>query len=243
MNTISSILKFIAETITPICGTPTGNKVLASPNGSSGAPAFRSLAVNDVPAVIRPPVGTIQMYAGASAPSGWLLCNGQAVSRSTYSALFSVLGTAYGVGDGSTTFNLPDFRDRVAVGGGLNYTRASAGGSATRSYTPAGVNTGGGVHGHVLTVAQMPTHAHGFESRYNGDYALARTSDGDFLDGTLPVSGGTMNFHYLPTTSNTGGGSAHSHGFTQPTFRGTAATIDVRQPYLGVYFIIYTGVA
>lgn len=62
------------------------------------------------------PVGTFLSYGGTSAPSGYLLCDGSAVSRSTYSSLYAVLGTAYGVGDGSTTFNLPDFRGRVPVG-------------------------------------------------------------------------------------------------------------------------------
>lgn len=63
------------------------------------------------------PSGIIVPYGGASAPSsGWLLCAGQAVSRTTYSALFAIIGTSYGVGDGSTTFNLPDLRGRVLAG-------------------------------------------------------------------------------------------------------------------------------
>jgi microcystin-dependent protein len=62
------------------------------------------------------PTGSITSYAGSTAPTGWLLCAGQAVSRSTYSSLFSVLSTTYGSGDGSTTFNLPDLRGRVVAG-------------------------------------------------------------------------------------------------------------------------------
>ena len=62
--------------------------------------------------------GEIKMYGGASAPAGWLLCDGSAVSRTTYASLFAVLGTSYGAGDGSTTFNLPDGRGRVPVGAG-----------------------------------------------------------------------------------------------------------------------------
>lgn len=63
------------------------------------------------------PTGVFLPYGGTTAPSSaWLLCAGQAVSRSTYSALFAILGTAFGAGDGSTTFNLPDFRGRTAVG-------------------------------------------------------------------------------------------------------------------------------
>ena len=71
--------------------------------------------VTSVPAV---PVGSMQAYAGTSAPTGWLLCNGIAASRTTYSNLFSVIGTAYGAGDGSTTFGLPDMRGRVPMGAG-----------------------------------------------------------------------------------------------------------------------------
>src|SRR5262245_45971339 len=59
------------------------------------------------------PIGAVIDYAGASAPSKWLLCYGQAVSRTTYAALFDVLSTTYGVGDGSSTFNVPDLRGRV----------------------------------------------------------------------------------------------------------------------------------
>ena len=62
------------------------------------------------------PSGAVLPFAGTAAPAGWLLCYGQAVSRTTYAALFNALGTAYGAGDGSTTFNLPDLRGRVPGG-------------------------------------------------------------------------------------------------------------------------------
>lgn len=62
------------------------------------------------------PTGSVQAFAGATAPTGWLLSYGQAVSRSTYSDLFAVIGTTYGAGDGSTTFNLPDLRGRAVAG-------------------------------------------------------------------------------------------------------------------------------
>lgn len=60
------------------------------------------------------PAGSMVDFAGTTAPSGWLMCDGSAVSRTVYASLFSALGTAYGVGDGSTTFNLPDYRGRFA---------------------------------------------------------------------------------------------------------------------------------
>ena len=73
------------------------------------------------------PTGTVTAFAGGSAPTGYLLCNGNAVSRTTESALFAVIGTIYGIGDGSTTFNLPDLRGRVVAGhGGSTLPNASA---------------------------------------------------------------------------------------------------------------------
>ena len=62
------------------------------------------------------PVGCINLYAGSTAPTGWLICDGSAVSRTTYANLFSVIGTTYGTGNGSTTFNLPNLKGKVPVG-------------------------------------------------------------------------------------------------------------------------------
>lgn len=76
--------------------------------GSSGGPS------GDIP------VGSGSLYFGASAPPGWLLCDGSAVSRGTYSLLFTAIGTAYGSGDGSSTFNIPDLRGRIPVGKGTH---------------------------------------------------------------------------------------------------------------------------
>lgn len=65
------------------------------------------------------PLGTINAFGGTTAPDGWLLCQGQAVSRTAYADLFAVIGTAFGEGDGSTTFNLPDMRESTCKGAGL----------------------------------------------------------------------------------------------------------------------------
>lgn len=75
---------------------------------------------NYVASVAAAPSGTLVPYAGASAPGGWLFADGSAQSRTTYATLFGVIGTTYGAGDGSTTFNLPDVRGRVPVGKGTN---------------------------------------------------------------------------------------------------------------------------
>lgn len=77
------------------------------------------------------PIGAQMAYAGATAPNGWLLCFGQPVSRTTYALLFAIIGTAYGVGDGTTTFDLPDKRGRVSIG------KDNMGGAAANRITTA----------------------------------------------------------------------------------------------------------
>lgn len=83
--------------------------------------------------------GLIQMYGGSSAPTGWLLCNGAAISRTTYSALFAVISTTYGVGDNFTTFNLPDFRGVFPKGAGT--TDRTLGKDASGNYYAATLGT------------------------------------------------------------------------------------------------------
>lgn len=94
------------------------------------------------------PAGSITMFGGASAPSDYLLCDGSAVSRSTYSALFDVIGTTYGVGDNSTTFNLPNLKGRVPVGLDPSDTSFDVRGET------------GGAKTHTLTAGEMPVHTH-----------------------------------------------------------------------------------
>lgn len=102
-------------------------------------------------AVNRPPIGGVMDFAGTSAPAGWLFCDGSAVSRTTYAALFAVIATTYGVGNGTTTFNLPNSVDRFRVGAGSTYALAATGGAAT-------VNS---AHDHTGAPHTHPqTHAH-----------------------------------------------------------------------------------
>jgi microcystin-dependent protein len=103
------------------------------------------------------PVGSILAFAGTTTPTGWLWCNGEAVSRITYSTLFTVCGIAYGQGDGFSTFNLPDFRNRV-LEGGANMD--------TRSYIDAGLPSM--IHNHVGTSDTSGGHAHTFTSSSAG---------------------------------------------------------------------------
>jgi len=109
------------------------------------------------------PAGTLLMYGAASAPNGYLLCDGSQVSRTTYAALFAVISTSYGTGDGSSTFDLPDFRGRVPIGsgtgtgGGSSGTGAPSGGSAL---TAVSIGTWKGEETHVLTVGELAAHTH-----------------------------------------------------------------------------------
>ena len=95
------------------------------------------------------PSGAILQFAGSSAPSNWLLCDGALVSRTTYATLFGVIGTVYGAGDGSSTFKLPDLRGRVPIGAGQ--------GSNLQNRVIAAT---GGAETHTLTEPQLPSHDH-----------------------------------------------------------------------------------
>ncbi len=103
------------------------------------------------------PVGTIQMYPLATAPTAttnggtWLACDATAISRTVYSVLYGIIGTTYGVGDGSTSFNLPDLRSRVPVG----YNVDTISGRSTRA-----IAEGSGTESHTLLDAEIPKHTH-----------------------------------------------------------------------------------
>ena len=112
------------------------------------------------------PIGAVSPYAGSSAPSGWLLCYGQNVSRTTYSALFSAISTTFGSGDGSTTFTLPDLRGRVAAG-----KDNMGGSSASRLVNMVSGGTlgaSGGAERHQLSTGEMPAHTHSIATYSTG---------------------------------------------------------------------------
>ena len=114
-------------------------------------------------------------------PAGWLICNNQAVNRTTYATLFALIGTTFGVGNGSTTFNVPDFRDRFPVGAGTTYA----------------VNATGGESTHSLNVAELAAHTHTWDSG-TGVYAGYAKLDGNVKSSAV-------------ATSITGSGTAHEN--------------------------------
>jgi microcystin-dependent protein len=127
------------------------------------------------------PVGVVFQFAGATAPSGWLLCNGSAISRTIYAKLFSILGTTYGSGDGSTSFNLPDYRGVFIRGVGTNGT-ANYGGKT--GYTPSGDALGTKVRDKTAknnlvnsnSSVTIPDHSHTLSDQIFG--GAARWQDG-----------------------------------------------------------------
>ncbi|HLH49877.1 MAG TPA: phage tail protein, partial [Roseiarcus sp.] len=100
------------------------------------------------------PSGVMLPFAGSSVPTGFLLCDGQAVSRTTYANLFAAIGTTWGAGDGTTTFNVPDWRG-VAFAGADNM-----GGTPANRLTGYSLGTVGGAQAVTLTASQLPTSAY-----------------------------------------------------------------------------------
>ncbi len=188
-------------------GTATGS------TGAVLAVTPDALAASNYGSANIPPPGLISPYGGASAPTGWLLCDGSAVSRSTYAALFAIVSTTYGAGDAATTFNVPDLRGRVpigtgtGIGGGTSGTGLPVGGSAL---TAVALASWRGEETHVLTVGELASHSHTFNSNTDG------STTGTVGRGT---AGGTS-----VTTSTTGSDTAHNNV----------------QPVMGVSFIIKT---
>lgn len=167
-------------------------------------------------AVIPGTPGTVASFAGTgSPPVGWLVCDGSAVSRTTYADLFSAIGTTWGAGNGTTTFNLPDLRDRVYIGAGITYSVGNTGGATTHTHTNS--NTGSeSAHTHT----QANTGAEASHTHTQGNTGSESSHTHSIPQGTDSTSnvGGT----FVVTVSNqththggTNSGSSHSH--TNPT--------------------------
>ncbi len=153
-------------------------------------PGMRRASVSAILAAASPGItGEIRLWPTATAPTGWLKCDGSAVSRVTYAVLFNLIGTTFGVGDGSTTFNLPDSRGRAIVGAG-----------AGPSLTSRTVGQSGGEETHVLTPAEIPAHTHTFPGSV--------TDGGGGGGNSYPKLGAGGN---VATTSSIGSGNAHNN--------------------------------
>ena len=195
------------------------------------------------------PIGKVDMSAGSTTPNGWLLCNGQEVSRTTYAALFSVIGTTYGAGNGSTTFNVPNFTDRMPVGAGNLYSPNSSGGNKD-SIVP--------YHNHSVNAASAGSHDHGSRTV---SYSFRSRRQGANYQSFWGVSNVSVAANSSKVTSNGVGTSnqnsdqvtlsaSHTHDsvtINMPAHNTNYAGTDGNTtnanmpPYRGINFIIYAG--
>jgi microcystin-dependent protein len=166
--------------------------------------------------------GLIIPWGSASVPAGFLECDGTAVSRSTYAGLFAVVGTNYGIGDGSTTFNLPDLSDRTCQHKSPSKAQFSTGGANTVADTGnlAGVSVGNT----TLSTPELPSHSHNITGTTSGFGGGAGSS--------------SPNWTNSGASGPTGGGGAHGHSAGDLAFTGD--TNSVLQPYLTLVYIIKT---
>jgi microcystin-dependent protein len=176
------------------------------------------------------PTATIVPWSTASVPSGFLECNGQAVSQSTYAALYAIIGTTYG-DPGGGNFNVPDLQDNVAIGKSGTKNIASTGGAntVTNSGNISG-NVAGSTANATLSTAQLASHSHPTN--------IGRPQTGQPSSDMLLINQRRSEF---PNTGTAGSGSGHSHNMSA-NFSGnfTGSANSVVQPYLTIMYIIKT---
>lgn len=192
-------------------GIPKYNTAADSPSGkgfNAAMDAIDAIIQAQIAGVsVATPPGVVAFTAAAAAPTGWLLCDGTAVSRTTYAALFTAIGTQYGVGDGSTTFNLPNLKGRVPVGVD----------TADSTWDTRGET--GGAKTHALTIAEMPVHNHGVTDPGHAHNLNFHPDTGTFgtgfniadVAGTGFVGPGTHVSVTGISINNAGSGTAHSN--------------------------------
>lgn len=169
------------------------------------------------------PSGVINPFAGSTSPAGWLLCDGAAVSRTTFSGLFTAIGTAFGAGDGSTTFALPNMSGRIPVGVGTA-TGATGATAHTRGQV-AGEET------HALTVTEQPYVGGSISFHNTAVFTNVAGASGAFNAGNVNAN------QYGSMTGQVGASSIGAVNFGNG---GTNTPHNVMQPYLGLNYIIKT---
>lgn len=177
------------------------------------------------------PPGAIVMWGTASAPTGWLFCGGQAVSRTgANAALFAAYGTTYGIGDGSTTFNLPDLRQRVPVGGTMGFTNPARL-STSMSPNATGVGSTGGAETNTASTTVSGGTAGSLS------VSLSGTTQGDNADVQVQAGSGILvanagHAHALP------GGGGSTSGALTVSASGTSSAFFTVPPMIMLNFIV-----
>lgn len=203
-----------SPTFTGTVNLPANALATTQPAGTSNtAVATTSFVTTALASAV--PTGTILMWSTSSAPSGYLICNGGAIGRTTYASLFSVISTTFGPGDNSTTFNVPNFTNRMPIGPGSLASVGSTGGSKDAVVV---------AHTHSIT---DPGHFHATNWNNINDFNQGGQAPGaeqfpDDIQGTFGIN----------TDTKTTGISLSSEGVS-----GTDKNLP---PYLGIYFIIKT---
>ena len=186
------------------------------------------------------PVGALMAWGAAAAPTGYLLCDGSAVSRATYAALFAVVSTLWGVGDGSTTFNLPDLRQRFPLGkatAGTGATLGSTGGSGTQTVLPAHTHT---VSTSTYVVNSATSHRHALTPNGWGATSGTAHASGQLItsvDAVFPydnLAAGGFDLPLAAVTTIISAEDAHTHVMSN---NATATAADF-PAYLAVNFVI-----
>jgi microcystin-dependent protein len=184
------------------------------------------------------PPGSLMMYIMNTAPAGWLLCDGRDVSRSTYAALFSVIGTTYGSGDNTNTFNLPDTRGRAVIGNGTGPT-----------LTARSLGQSGGAETHTLDTTQIPSHSHTGTTVTSGSHSHTHNANAEMpgaglvyrnsLTTRTTADNGQPNEINLDTAValSIDSNGTHSHSFTTASIGGGNAHNNM-QPFVVISYII-----
>lgn len=220
--------------------TLAGNLVVGGTISASSLANFQHTHENDAQGGRVIPAGAIMPWAGTGAiPDGWLLCDGQTVLRSSYPGLFAAIGEAYGAGDGSTTFQVPNLKGRVPVGIDASQSEfASAGKSGGSKASVATHSHDIADHSHSGTTGSMSanaSHAHA--------YVLGYRDDGNFtgVSGQNPAADGPGAFGN--GTSTASASTDHSHAFTTSKVNGAAsASVGMAsgnlQPFISLSFLV-----
>lgn len=267
-NTGDSASQPLDADLTAIAGlTPSNDDIIQRKAGSWVSRTMAQLITDltsGLSALFAPitivPTGWVSPYAGSSAPSGYLLCDGAAISRSTYSGLFSVIGTTYGAGNGTTTFNVPNLKGKVPVGFDSTQTEFDALGETGGSKSVALSSAENGLHSHTTAITASETghshtvnnHQHNVNPHAHEIWANARYVTGLVGAGGNGSAPSSTGFAFSLSTGSTGGlTDAQAPGTNSQTpsitvagqgtgSSGSGTAHQNLQPYIALNYLIKT---